>query len=63
MEPSKLSLQAQKLLISEDPIRESLCPLCPVCGSYTVPIRGLLRCPLCCFVLCESCEGSGSQEA
>ncbi len=54
MEPSKLSLQAQKLQNSEEPIQESLCP---VWGSYTIPIRGLLRCPLCCFVLCESCEG------
>jgi hypothetical protein len=60
MEPSKLSLQAQKLLISEEPIREPLSPLCPVCGSYTIPIRGLLRCLLCGFVLCESCEGNGT---
>ena len=55
MEPIKLSLQAQELLISEEPVRE---PLCPICGSYTIPVRGLLRCPLCCFVLCEACEGN-----
>jgi hypothetical protein len=30
---------------------------CPVCGSPTVPLRGMLRCTLCCYVLCEECEG------
>lgn len=55
MEPTKLSSQSQKLPNSEEPIGESLCP---VCGSYTIPIRGLLRCLLCGFVLCESCEGN-----
>jgi hypothetical protein len=34
---------------------------CPVCGGPTVPLRGLLRCLRCCFVLCEGCEGVGAQ--
>ena len=55
MEPSKLSFQTQELQNSEEPIGTSLCP---VCGSYTIPIRSLLRCSLCCFVLCEDCEGN-----
>jgi hypothetical protein len=55
MEPSKLSFQTQEPQNSEEPIVASLCP---VCGSYTIPIRGLLRCSLCCFVYCEACEGN-----
>jgi hypothetical protein len=34
---------------------------CPVCGGPTVPMRGMLRCTLCCFVLCEDCEGLAAQ--
>jgi hypothetical protein len=35
---------------------------CPVCGSPTVPLRGLLRCTLCSLVLCEGCEGLQPQD-
>ena len=55
MEPSKLALQDPRISDKEEPIGE---PLCPICESYTIPIRGLLRCRLCGFVLCESCEGT-----
>ncbi len=36
---------------------------CPVCGGPTIPLRGVLRCLRCCYVICEACEpeaaGSG----
>jgi hypothetical protein len=35
---------------------------CPICGSHLIPLRGMLRCVLCCFVLCEACEGANAWE-
>jgi hypothetical protein len=30
---------------------------CPHCGGRLVPLRGLLRCSFCYFVVCQDCEG------
>jgi hypothetical protein len=56
MEPKKLSPLTYQPSGAEEPAGPSRCP---VCGGCTIPLRGLLRCSLCCFVLCESCEGDG----
>ena len=54
MERNQLSTQTLHTPHCEEPEGPSRCPLC---GGSLVPLRGLLRCSLCCFVLCESCEG------
>jgi hypothetical protein len=51
-----MSPQYQRPAEQEEPAGPSRCP---VCGSHTVPLRGLLRCSLCYFVICEGCEGVG----
>jgi hypothetical protein len=58
MEPKLLPPQRQQSADHEEPAGPSACP---VCGSPTVPMRGMLRCTLCCFVLCEGCDGLGAQ--
>jgi hypothetical protein len=32
-------------------------PVCPVCGGPTVPLRSVLRCLRCAFVICQACDG------
>jgi hypothetical protein len=54
MEPKKALTPSRQPRENEEPAGP---PACQVCGSYTVPLRGLLRCSLCCFVMCQGCEG------
>ena len=54
MEPKEMSLQVQQSRENQEP---SGPPICLVCGSFIIPLRGLLDCSLCCFVICEECEG------
>jgi hypothetical protein len=55
MESSKKPSQLSRPPSSPEPAGPSRCPHC---GSYTIPIRGLLRCMLCSFVFCEGCESN-----
>jgi hypothetical protein len=55
MDPIKFSPPVPQAQDGQEPAGPSTCP---VCGSYTIPLRGLLRCVLCGFVICEACEGS-----
>jgi hypothetical protein len=54
MEPKPMIPYTQRPREHEEPAGPASCP---VCGGPTVPLRGMLRCLLCCFVLCEQCEG------
>ena len=45
---------------SDDDIRP-LAPMCPLCSESLLVLSGLVRCPRCGLMLCESCDGaSGS---
>ena len=36
-------------------------PMCPLCSETLLVLSGLVRCPRCGLMLCESCDGaSGS---
>jgi hypothetical protein len=58
METTPMILLPQRPIEHEEPEGPSACP---VCGGPTVPVRGMLRCLRCCFVLCEGCEGARVQ--
>ena len=37
----------------------SFVPTCPLCSESLLVLSGLVRCPRCGLMLCESCEGLG----
>ncbi len=42
---------------SDDDIRQSV-PMCPLCSESLLVLSGLVRCPRCGLMLCESCDGA-----
>jgi hypothetical protein len=36
----------------------SAAPACPLCNESLLVLSGLVRCPRCGLMLCESCDGS-----
>jgi hypothetical protein len=58
MDRNQLSTEVQHAMGSQEPQGPSRCP---VCGGTLVPLRDRLRCTLCCFVLCEGCEGGAAE--
>ena len=53
MDLNRIAVALQSQPNAEEPAGR---PLCLVCGGPLMPLRGVLRCLRCCFVLCESCE-------
>ena len=36
----------------------SSAPMCPLCSEALLVLSGLVRCPRCGLMLCESCDGA-----